>query len=191
MKGPHGRVEVIAARPVHSWRVRPSPSASVLFYAASPSISTASFSTPSRSTSPRRTASWPQRGVGPQEMKCPLHRRPLPRHAGRHHPKYGAWPTTPTTTSTRLVRKCRGAFGGPLTPPPGALELIERLADHGVPRAVGSSSVHAWVDQFSPTSASASTSPSSSAATRSPTAAAPDIFLRCAELLSFPPSAAL
>src|SRR4051794_18308420 len=38
------------------------------------------------------------------------------------------------------------AFGRPLDPPPGARELIERLVGQGVPRAVGSSSVHAWVE---------------------------------------------
>ncbi|MCC7371128.1 MAG: HAD family phosphatase [Chloroflexi bacterium] len=39
-------------------------------------------------------------------------------------------------------------FGKPLTPPAGARELIERLVDHGVPRAVGSSSGHGWVEQI-------------------------------------------
>jgi HAD superfamily hydrolase (TIGR01509 family) len=80
------------------------------------------------------------------------------------------------------------AFGGPLAPPPGARELIERLADHGVPRAVGSSSATAWVDQvltnlgvrdyFSVIVGGDQVDHGKPA---------PDIFLRCAELLDVPP----
>ncbi|MGE3269810.1 MAG: HAD family hydrolase [Chloroflexota bacterium] len=79
-------------------------------------------------------------------------------------------------------------FGRPLTPPPGAKELIERLVDHGVPHAVGSSSVHAWVEQIL-----------TNLGVRQyfdiivggddvqHGKPAPDIFLRCAELLGVPP----
>jgi HAD superfamily hydrolase (TIGR01509 family) len=80
------------------------------------------------------------------------------------------------------------AFGGPLTPPPGARELIERLVDHGVPRAVGSSSVHAWVDQVLTNLTVREHFPvivgGDDVANGKP---APDIFLRCAELLGVAP----
>jgi HAD superfamily hydrolase (TIGR01509 family) len=80
------------------------------------------------------------------------------------------------------------AFGKPLTPPPGARELIERLADHGVPRAVGSSSVHAWVDQVLTNLGVRQHFPvivgGDEVGHGKP---APDIFLRCAELLGVPP----
>jgi HAD superfamily hydrolase (TIGR01509 family) len=80
------------------------------------------------------------------------------------------------------------AFGGPLTPPPGARELIERLADHDVPRAVGSSSVHAWVDQVLTNLGIRQHFPivvgGDEVAHGKP---APDIFLKCAELLGVPP----
>jgi len=81
------------------------------------------------------------------------------------------------------------AFGGPLVPPPGARELIERLADHGVPRAVGSSSVHSWVDQVLANLGVRQHFPivvgGDEVAHGKP---APDIFLRCAELLGVPPA---
>jgi HAD superfamily hydrolase (TIGR01509 family) len=80
------------------------------------------------------------------------------------------------------------AFGKPLTPPAGAQELIERLVDHGVPHAVGSSSGHAWVEQiltnlgirhhFEVIVGGDDVQQGKPA---------PDIFLRCAELLGVPP----
>jgi HAD superfamily hydrolase (TIGR01509 family) len=80
------------------------------------------------------------------------------------------------------------AFGKPLAPPPGSRELIERLADHGVPRAVGSSSVHAWVDQVLTNLGVRQHFPvivgGDEVGNGKP---APDIFLRCAELLGVPP----
>ena len=80
------------------------------------------------------------------------------------------------------------AFGGPLTPPPGARELIERLVDHGVPRAVGSSSVHAWVETILTNLGIREHFPivvgGDDVSHGKP---APDIFLRCAELLGVPP----
>ncbi|HZO32501.1 MAG TPA: HAD family phosphatase [Chloroflexota bacterium] len=80
------------------------------------------------------------------------------------------------------------AFGGPLQPPPGARELIERLADHGVPRAVGSSSVHAWVDQILTNLGVRHHFPIVVGGDEVPHGKpAPDIFLRCAELLAVPP----
>ncbi len=79
-------------------------------------------------------------------------------------------------------------FGKPLAPPPGARELIERLVDHGVPRAVGSSSVHHWVDQVLTNLGVREHFPivvgGDEVANGKP---APDIFLRCAELLGVPP----
>jgi HAD superfamily hydrolase (TIGR01509 family) len=81
------------------------------------------------------------------------------------------------------------AFGRPLTPPPGARELIERLVDHGVPRAVGSSSVHAWVEQVLTNLGVRQHFPivvgGDDVAHGKP---APDIFLRCAELLGVEPA---
>jgi len=81
------------------------------------------------------------------------------------------------------------AFGRPLDPPPGARELIERLASHGVPRAVGSSSVHAWVDQILTNLGVREHFPvvvgGDDVAHGKP---APDIFLRCAEQLGVPPA---
>lgn len=80
------------------------------------------------------------------------------------------------------------AFGGPLAPPAGARELIERLADHGVPRAVGSSSAHAWVEQVLTNLGVREHFPvivgGDDVIHGKP---APDIFLRCAELLSVAP----
>src|SRR3954451_1785107 len=81
------------------------------------------------------------------------------------------------------------AFGKPLTPPPGARELIERLADHGVPRAVDSSSVHAWVEQVLTNLGVREHFPivvgGDDVAHGKPS---PDIFLRCAELLGVDPA---
>ena len=80
------------------------------------------------------------------------------------------------------------AFGGPLDPPPGARELIERLADHGVPRAVGSSSVNAWVDKVLTNLGVRHHFPvivgGDDVSRGKPD---PDIFLRCAELLGVAP----
>jgi HAD superfamily hydrolase (TIGR01509 family) len=80
------------------------------------------------------------------------------------------------------------AFGGPLDPPPGARALIERLADHGVPRAVGSSSLHAWVETILTNLGVREHFPvivgGDDVSEGKP---APDIFLRCAELLGVAP----
>ena len=80
------------------------------------------------------------------------------------------------------------AFGGPLAPPVGARELIERLATHGVPRAVGSSNVHAWVDQILTNLGVRHHFPivvgGDEVNLGKPE---PDIFLRCAELLGVRP----
>ena len=79
-------------------------------------------------------------------------------------------------------------FGKPLTPPPGAQELIERLVDHGVPHAVGSSSAHAWVEQIL-TNLGVRQHFDVIVGGDDVTHGkpAPDIFLRCAELLGVPP----
>jgi len=80
-------------------------------------------------------------------------------------------------------------FGKPLTPPPGARELIERLVDHGVPRAVGSSSVNGWVDQVLTNLGVRHHFPIIVGGDDVPNGKpAPDIFLRCADLLSVPPA---
>jgi HAD superfamily hydrolase (TIGR01509 family) len=80
------------------------------------------------------------------------------------------------------------AFSGPLEPPPGAKALIERLVEHEVPRAVGSSSVHAWVDQILKNLGVRQHFPvivgGDEVEHGKP---APDIFLRCAELLGVEP----
>jgi HAD superfamily hydrolase (TIGR01509 family) len=81
------------------------------------------------------------------------------------------------------------AFGGPLAPPPGARELIERLASHDVPRAVGSSSTHSWVDQILTNLGVRQYFPivvgGDEVAHGKPE---PDVFLRCAELLGVAPA---
>ena len=80
------------------------------------------------------------------------------------------------------------AFGRPLDPPPGARELIERLVSHGVPRAVGSSNVHVWVDTILTNLGVREHFPvivgGDDVSNGKPD---PDIFLRCAELLGVPP----
>lgn len=80
------------------------------------------------------------------------------------------------------------ALSGPLEPPPGARALIERLTAHGVPRAVGSSSAHAWVDQILRNLGVREQFPvvvgGDQVAHGKP---APDIFLRCADLLGVRP----
>jgi HAD superfamily hydrolase (TIGR01509 family) len=80
------------------------------------------------------------------------------------------------------------AFDGPLAPPPGARELIERLVSHDVPRAVGSSSVHAWVEKILTSLGVREHFPiivgGDDVARGKPE---PDIFLRCSELLGVPP----
>ncbi len=80
-------------------------------------------------------------------------------------------------------------FGKPLTPPPGARELIERLVDHGVPRAVGSSSGNGWVDQVLTNLGVRHHFPIIVGGDDVPNGKpAPDIFLRCADLLGVPPA---
>jgi HAD superfamily hydrolase (TIGR01509 family) len=80
-------------------------------------------------------------------------------------------------------------FSGPLEPPPGAVDLIDRLAAAGVPLAVGSSSSHAWVDRILRGLGVRERFPvivgGDEVASGKP---APDIFLRCAELLTVEPS---
>jgi HAD superfamily hydrolase (TIGR01509 family) len=80
------------------------------------------------------------------------------------------------------------SFSGPLDPPLGARQLIERLAAHEVPRAVGSSSVHAWVDRILTSLRVREHFPvivgGDDVQHGKP---APDIFLRCADLLGVPP----
>src|SRR3954447_1119790 len=80
------------------------------------------------------------------------------------------------------------AFGRPLDPPPGARELIERLVGQGVPRAVGSSNVHAWVDTILTNLGVREYFPvivgGDDVSEGKPD---PAIFLRCAELLGVPP----
>ena len=79
-------------------------------------------------------------------------------------------------------------FGGPLDPPPGARQLIERLAAHDVPRAVGSSSVHAWVHRILTSLRVREHFPvivgGDDVLHGKP---APDVFLRCADLLGVRP----
>lgn len=84
---------------------------------------------------------------------------------------------------------CARIFSGPLEPPPGARALIERLVAHEVPRAVGSSSAHAWVERILTTLSIREHFPvvvgGDQVEHGKP---APDIFLRCAELLGVPPN---
>jgi beta-phosphoglucomutase-like phosphatase (HAD superfamily) len=81
------------------------------------------------------------------------------------------------------------AFSGPLELPPGGRALIERLADHGVPRAVGSSSDHAWVDRILTGFGVRERIPvivgGDEVEHGKP---APEIFMRCAELLGVAPT---
>ena len=125
----------------------PSPSASAPSTPSS-SISTASSSTPSRSTSAPPTPSWPARGSTSAPRRTPASSASASATCWPRSSPRWASPTTPTTTSTRPATKSCAPSAGRSPPPPGARELIERLADHDVPRAVGSSSVHAWVDQI-------------------------------------------
>jgi HAD superfamily hydrolase (TIGR01509 family) len=79
-------------------------------------------------------------------------------------------------------------FGGPLEPPPGAVALIDRLEERGVPLAVGSSSGHAWIERILTNLGLRERFPvvvgGDDVARGKP---APDIFLRCAELLGVAP----
>jgi HAD superfamily hydrolase (TIGR01509 family) len=103
----------------------------------------------------------------------------IPKMGLAHEPEY-------------YMRETRGeverAFAGPLDPPPGARELIERLVAHEVPRAVGSSSAHTWVDRILTTLGVREHFPvivgGDDVAHGKP---APDIFLRCAHLLGVAP----
>lgn len=96
-----------------------------------------------------------------------------------HPPKYYAAETR--TEAERL-------FMGPLEPPPGALDLIDRLEAASVPLAVGSSSSQAWVDWILRGLGVRDRFPvivgGDQVAQGKP---APDIFLRCAELLAVEP----
>jgi HAD superfamily hydrolase (TIGR01509 family) len=79
-------------------------------------------------------------------------------------------------------------FGGPLEPPPGAVALIDRLEEHGVPIAVGSSSGHAWIERILTSLGLRERFPvivgGDDVAHGKP---APDIFLRCAALMGVAP----
>jgi HAD superfamily hydrolase (TIGR01509 family) len=79
-------------------------------------------------------------------------------------------------------------FSGPLDPPPGAVELIDRLVQAEVPRAVGSSSGHAWIERILTSLGLRDRFPilvgGDDVEHGKP---APDIFLRCAELLGMEP----
>jgi len=79
-------------------------------------------------------------------------------------------------------------FGKPLTPPAGAQELIERLVDHDVPHAVGSSSAHAWVEEILTNLGLRQHFDIIVGGDDVPNGKPnPDIFLRCAELLGVLP----
>jgi HAD superfamily hydrolase (TIGR01509 family) len=79
-------------------------------------------------------------------------------------------------------------LSGPLEPPPGAVELIDRLDAARIPRAVGSSSQRAWVEMILENLGLRERFEiivgGDDVARGKP---APDIFLRCAELLGVPP----
>jgi HAD superfamily hydrolase (TIGR01509 family) len=81
-------------------------------------------------------------------------------------------------------REVLRALSGPLDPPPGTVALLDRLDAAGVPRAVGSSSGHAWVETILDGLGLRERFPvvvgGDDVARGKP---APDIFLRCAELL--------
>ncbi len=80
-------------------------------------------------------------------------------------------------------------FGEALAPPPGAVELIDLLEMAGVARAVGSSSARAWVDRILRNLGLRHRFPvivgGDDVAHAKP---APNIFLRCAELLGVEPA---
>ena len=80
-------------------------------------------------------------------------------------------------------------LSGPLEPPPGAVALLDRLEADGVPHAVGSSSGHAWVetilDGLGLRGRFSIVVGGDDVAHGKP---APDIFLRCAELLGVAPN---
>ena len=80
-------------------------------------------------------------------------------------------------------------LSGPLEPPPGAVALLERIDAAGVPRAVGSSSARSWVEMILSALGLRERFPvvvgGDEVAEGKP---APDIFLRCAELLGVEPS---
>ena len=102
----------------------------------------------------------------------------IPRLGLAHPPSYYA-----NETRREVLRR----LSGPLDPPPGAVALLDCLEAAGVPRAVGSSSSRAWVEailsglglreRFSAVVGG------DEVASGKP---APDIFLRCAELLGVP-----
>jgi len=82
----------------------------------------------------------------------------------------------------------RELYNGPLEPPAGAVDLLDRLDRAGIPRAVGSSSHHAWVEKILGHLGLRERFPivvgGDDVTHGKP---APDIFLRCAELLGVPP----
>jgi HAD superfamily hydrolase (TIGR01509 family) len=90
------------------------------------------------------------------------------------------------TEETR--REVLRILSGPIEPPPGAVELIDRLEAAGIPKAVGSSSGHAWVERILEGLGLRERFPvvvgGDDVAHGKP---APDIFLRCADLLGVPP----
>jgi beta-phosphoglucomutase-like phosphatase (HAD superfamily) len=81
------------------------------------------------------------------------------------------------------------AFSGPLELPAGRRCADQRLADHGVPRAVGSSNDHAWVDRVLTGLGVREHFPVIvGGAEVEHGKPAPEIFLRCAELLREAPA---
>jgi len=103
----------------------------------------------------------------------------IPRLGLAHPPEYYR-----DETRREVLRR----LSGPLDPPPGAVALLDRLEAAGVPRAVGSSSAHAWVETILDGLGLRERFPvvvgGDDVAHGKP---APDIFLRCAELLGVPP----
>ena len=104
----------------------------------------------------------------------------IPRLGMAHPPEY-------YVAETR--REVLRTLSGPLEPPPGAVELIDRLQAAGVPLAVGSSSARAWVEMILTNLGLRERFPvvvgGDDVAHGKP---APDIFLRCAELIGVEPS---
>ncbi|MFN0072245.1 MAG: HAD family hydrolase [Chloroflexota bacterium] len=83
-------------------------------------------------------------------------------------------------------------FSAPMEPPPGAAALLRQLDELAVPRAVGSSSDHAWVDRMLTHLGIRQHLPIIVGGDQVPAAKpAPDILLRCAELLDVQPARCL
>jgi HAD superfamily hydrolase (TIGR01509 family) len=107
-------------------------------------------------------------------------REVIPRLGLRHPPEYYA---------TEARRELQRLLSGPLEPPPGAVRLIDRLDAAGVPRAVGSSGAHAWIEKILTDLGLRGRFAVLVGGDDVPHGKpAPDIFLRCAELLRVPAS---